>query len=142
MEYKLKKKILLQASLFTIYWDQKEPSIPKDRLLFIFDNCRIQKNKTGSENFLFSYLKFACENNLTDLYQKIKSNPNHAIESLYSLFFKVPPLIYKRCQELRMGKNVSHNLVIVTAIYDKLIESQLEKIYISGYLNALSAIPF
>ena len=125
MEYKQKKKILFQASLFTVYWDQKEPSVPKDRLLFIFDHCRIQKNKDRSENFLFSYLKFSCENNLTDLYHKIKTNPNHAIESLYSLSFKVPPLIYKRCQELKMGKNVSNNSVIVTAIFDKLIESQL-----------------
>ena len=37
---------------------------------------------------------------------------------------------------------MSVNSVVVTAFYDRLIESQLEKIYISGYLNALSAIPF
>ena len=79
MESRIKKKILFQASFYTIYWDQKDPCVPKDRLLFIFDSCQIQKNKNTTENYLYRYLKSHCENNLSGLYHRIRNNPNHAI---------------------------------------------------------------
>ena len=34
-------------------------------------------------------------------------------------------MIYKRCQELKMNKNVDVNGVVVTAFYDQLVEGQL-----------------
>lgn len=64
------------------------------------------------------------------------------IESVYRLLYRVPKMIYKLTQEAKSNKGgCKNNLYVLAVLYNMIIEDALEKTYVSGYLNALAAIP-
>lgn len=77
---------------------------------------------------------------MKSIYKRVQNRPEYVIESIYKLFYKVPQIVYRLVSELKQNRNKIGNIVMLTVIYQRIIEDQVEKIYIPSLLNSLTAI--